>query len=60
MRENPQRYRLTHEFVLHDRADYAAIKDRFENALRTISATTIGYAPDYLAIEKVEDTKCPR
>lgn len=55
MASRVQRYRLTHEFVLRDRGDYAAVRQKIELALRAIAESTTGYGNDYLAIEKVSD-----
>jgi hypothetical protein len=48
-----QRYRLTHEFVLRDRGDYADIRASFQAAIARVHEFHTGTAPDYLAIERV-------
>lgn len=55
MPRKPQRYKLTHEFVLREPSDYAFVRSRIEATLRHLAETTTGFAPDYLAIEKVDE-----
>lgn len=49
-----QRYRLTWEFELRNRGDYALFKGIIESALNKIVSEFNGVNPDYLAIEKCD------
>lgn len=55
-RTRSQRYRLTFEFVLKDKGDYAAFRQLFKEALeRTTEPRSHLVQADYLAIEKVTE-----
>jgi len=51
----PQRYRLTVEFVLRDRGDYAALRSRIHEFFRGLESSG-RLMSDFAAIEKCEDT----
>lgn len=58
--ERVQRYRLTFEFLLRDRADYALARKTFRAALmRAVEHefTGQGLVSDYMGIEKVEEPR---
>jgi len=53
-RNRIQRYRVTWEFTLKDRSQYARVCKWLRAALAPIDCA-FDIQPDYLAIEKVED-----
>lgn len=56
MASRTQRYRLTFEFILRDRGDYALYREMFRAAINKV-CEGIGIQADYLAIDKVEEDK---
>lgn len=53
---NPQRYRLIHEFTLRDRADYERARRLLSEAIEQ-AHDSICSQPDYLALEKCDEPK---
>jgi len=54
---NPQRCRLTHEFVLKNRGDYELFRRTFQQFFKMLEKNSMDYQGDYLVIEKVEEKK---